>query len=292
MSRLSRRELLGGAAALATFASRGRKARASMVRLPPGPAGLPLPDRPHGAASGTAFAALVEDLDDHERYGAAVDEILSGNVPAFLRPLTPVMLDAPDDFDGASTATVYVTADYLSVGHRTDFLRVPLDLPSAGRIATRLGMALPTPQLVDMIYSSASTVLAPEPLPPCAQMRSVPYILRHQLMVEAARAGHPIMPLMAGHKKDVVLTNRLREMPDRVAIYGWHRMDGRPIQPLSLVHGKGYADYSHGIRLVSRHMLVDGVPIDLFDALADPRIAPILTREGTLPAAGELLAVT
>ena len=35
---------------------------------------------------------------------------------------------------------------------------------------------------------------------------------------------------------------KLYEFPDRVAIYGWHRPDGRPIQPLSTVHGFRYAD--------------------------------------------------
>ncbi len=39
--------------------------------------------------------------------------------------------------------------------------------------------------------------------------------------------------LIAGHKKDVVITNRLLTMPKRVAIYGWHRPNGSPIQPLA-----------------------------------------------------------
>ncbi len=62
----------------------------------------------------------------------------------------------------------------------------------------------------------------------------------------------------AGHKKDVVITNRLTREQGRIAIYGWHQPTGIPIQPLSTVHGAGYADYSHGIRLVSDVVLIDG----------------------------------
>src|SRR5207253_1071838 len=57
--------------------------------------------------------------------------------------------------------------------------------------------------------------------------------------------------LIAGIKKDVVITNRLGEKPNHVAIYGWHKLDGDPIQPLTIVHISPYVDYSHGIRLVS-----------------------------------------
>jgi hypothetical protein len=75
--------------------------------------------------------------------------------------------------------------------------------------------------------------------------------------------------LLAGHKKDLVLANRLSSNRGRVAIYGWHRGNGDPIQPLSTVHGEYYADYSHGIRLVSRTAYVNGRPVDLRSLLTD-----------------------
>lgn len=286
MPRLTRRDLLGRGAVLAAAASLSKQAFGGTC----GPA-ICLSARPTRAPGGQDFARSIAGLSDHDRYVAAADQILAGNVPSFLRLLTPVELVAPPGHDGPLVAHIYVTPDYLAVGSRHDFLRVPLDLPQAGRVATALGMALPTPQMVDAIYEAAGTIVAPAPLPPTDQMCGVPYILHHQALVEQARAGHPVLPLMAGHKKDLVLTNRLRKQPDRVAIYGWHRLSGRPIQPLSLVHGKGYADYSHGVRLVWRTVLVDGVPRDLFDALADPRVAPLLTREGSLRDADALLRV-
>lgn len=280
MSRISRRSLLGGALGLAAVSTVPRAVRAGTC----GPA-LCLPARPLDAPTGTSFAAHVTGLSDAQRYAAAVDQVLAGNVPAFLRPLSPVLMGG----GRRPQVTLFVTPDYVSVGHRRDFLRVPLDLPGAARLAHRLDLALPTPAIVDAVYRSATTILAPAPMPPTSRMRSMPYVLQHQGLVEEARAGQPIVPLIAGHKKDVVLTNRLFDQPDRVAIYGWHRLSGRPIQPLSLVHGRGYADYSHGIRLVHRMVLVDGRAWDYFDALADLRVGAVLTREGHISGAQRLL---
>jgi hypothetical protein len=46
------------------------------------------------------------------------------------------------------------------------------------------------------------------------------------------------------------------------------------------VHGAGYADYSHGIRLVSRTAYLDGRAVDLRELLASPRYAALLSDEG------------
>ncbi len=67
-----------------------------------------------------------------------------------------------------------------------------------------------------------------------------------------------------------------------MAIYGWTRPDGRPIQPLSTVHGARYADYSHGVRLVWHEAWIDGAPRSLYEALADPELAPLWSDEGPL----------
>jgi hypothetical protein len=80
----------------------------------------------------------------------------------------------------------------------------------------------------------------------------------------------------------LVLTNRLLANPDRVAIYGWHEDGGRPIQPLSTVHGARYADYSHGVRLVSAMAYVDGAARPLLDLLEDPRLARLVSDEGPI----------
>lgn len=49
---------------------------------------------------------------------------------------------------------------------------------------------------------------------------------------EEALAVYPFGTLVAGRKKDGVITPRLETAADRVAIYGWHRLEGTAIQPL------------------------------------------------------------
>jgi hypothetical protein len=94
--------------------------------------------------------------------------------------------------------------------------------------------------------------------------------------------GAALGELIAGDKKDLVLTNRLRTHLDRVAIYGWHTDNGKPIQSLSTVHGWRYADYSHGARLISTRVFVDGISRSIFDVIQDNRLAPMLSDEGVI----------
>ncbi len=103
--------------------------------------------------------------------------------------------------------------------------------------------------------------------------------------------GCPLGALISGHKKDVVLTNRLSEILGRVAIYGWHRLSGIPIQPLTVVHGANYADYSHGIRLVSNVVLIDGKPRSIYEVLEDPKLATILSDEGPIRKILQLMGI-
>lgn len=242
------------------------------------------PPRASDALSGSAFGAQVAGLSEHDRYAATREQILAGNVPDFLRKLVPVLLTGT-----ANNVTVFVTPDYLAVGSDDDYLTLPLDLPNATALACALGFALPTTRIVDAIYQAATLRLSPIPLPAGPQMRSMPYILEHSSLINGERGGRPPGDLVAGTKKDLVLTERMLPVPGQEAIYGWHRMDGRPIQPLSLVHGIHYADYSHGIRLVADTVLVDGAPQNYFDVLANPQLATTISQEGAMPDADLLM---
>ena len=114
-------------------------------------------------------------------------------------------------------------------------------------------------------------------------MVSMDFYMRHNQTIRdqlgSAEGGAKIV---AGHKKDIVLTNRLLEARNRVAIYGWHRSATDPIQPLSIVHGFTYADYSHGIRLVHPMALVDAQPWPLIEILEDPVLSRLVSDEGRL----------
>jgi hypothetical protein len=258
-----------------------------------------IPSRAAQADGAQAIVRAIAGLSDHERDGAIRRQLLAGNIPDFLRRAVPVMLTAHLAGGRAARLTLCVLSDYLSLGADDDYLRVPVGLETAMAVAARYGFALPTRRIVDLIYQQASMRLAPQPLPAGDQMRSTAYLLRHEALVDTqmkaqmkAQAPSPAAQpsaLMAGHKKDLVLTERLWQQPGRVAIYGWHRENGSPIQPLSTVHGARYADYSHGLRLVSQVVWVDGQPRSLFELLADPRWAPALSDEGPLP---HVLALT
>lgn len=248
-------------------------------------AGLSLPPRAASAPSGSEFAHRVAALSGPARDRAIVDEIRAGNLPPHLRHARAVTLGSARG--GTSRVTLCVLPDYLAVGDDDDYLLVPLGLQAALSLAGELGFELPTRRIVDAIYRQAALRLAPHPLPAGDEMRSTAYVERHNAIVrqQRAQAAAPLDVLTAGHKKDLVLTPRLDEMPGRVAIYGWHRADGQPIQPLSLVHGERYADYSHGVRFVSTTAWVDGVPRPLAELLADARSAAILSDEGAIPPA-------
>ena len=121
-------------------------------------------------------------------------------------------------------------------------------------------------------------------MPPGPQMRSTACYVEHNRKINRQRLalGCPLDALVSGHKKDVVLTNRLARNREKVAIYGWHNLSGTPIQRLTTIHGIGYADYSHGIRLVSRIALLDGKPIPVDEILQDPKLANLLSDEGAI----------
>lgn len=250
----------------------------------------PFAARPAASLSGSQFVKQVASLHEYDRYAVARDAILAGDVPDFLRELVPVTLDRPPGVHaGPRQVTVFVTPDYLGVGTDGDYLRVPLDFVTAAEVARRLGAWLPTPRIVDAVHAQASVRISPLPLPPDPRMRSLEWTLAHQARLAELPTPRGRGVLVAGAKKDIVLTAQLREQPDRVAIYGWHRADGSPVQPLSLWHGVRYADYSHGVRLVADTVLVDGEPRSFREALSDPLVAPLLSDEGPLPDAVALM---
>jgi len=243
-----------------------------------------VPARLPAAAGGHAFAERVRDISGAERDLATRAELLSGNLPRFLTQLKPVTLRGQLAGGETVAVTLCVAPDYLAIGSDNDFVRVPMGLAAAVTVADRLGFVLPTPRMVDAIYRQAEAQLVPQPMPAGPQMRSTDFFLRHnQTINEQRQTLHlPLGALTAGDKKDLVMTNRLWTNPERVAIYGWQKKDGKPIQPLSTVHGAHYADYSHGVRLVSNVAYVNGVARSIYDILKDPKLAAVLSSEGAI----------
>jgi hypothetical protein len=249
--------------------------RAYTKWVQPAPA---IPSRPAGAVGGRAFLEALGKLTPADREEAIAREVLRGNMPDFLRRFQKVTLRAKDGSGKERVASIDVMPDYLAVGSDADFVRVPMTPRTAARIAEAFGCALPTRKVVDEVYKAAALKLPPRPL---AEDRESPAtFLRHNSLVEEQRAGQRLDELVAGHKKDVVVSNRLAERPDRVAIYGWHQAEGKPIQPLTIVHAERYVDYSHGIRLMRRAVEVDGRRRDVRHVLYSADLHRLLSDEG------------
>ncbi|MBN1627272.1 MAG: hypothetical protein JW944_12165 [Deltaproteobacteria bacterium] len=249
-----------------------------------------IPVRPIQAMTGTEFVRYVQGMDRAQREQAISEQLLKGNLPEFLRMLKPVQLDFLSG-KARFTATIFVMPDYLSIGSSRDFLRIPMNLYTATRVARRFGFLLPTQKMVDAIYSQSDYRLKPEPMTPGPRMGSTDYFFIHNLKIRKERLAMdaPLGGLLSGHKKDVVATNRLFKQRGRIAIYGWHRPNGIPIQPLSTVHGARYVDYSHGIRLISETVLINGTPHSLYDALSHPQYSTVLCAEGPILSIREIM---
>jgi len=250
-----------------------------------------IPARSPTALEGSAFAHEVEGLREGDRDIRIEEELLAGNMPQSLHHLRPVTFHGLLPGGAMARLTICVHADYLAIGSDRDSLLVPMRLATALRVARRFGFLLPTSKMVDAIYEQAQTHLTPQPLPAGDRMRSTDYYEHHNQLIALQRASLGAVPgsLISGHKKDLVLTNLLWRNSDRVAIYGWHYASQRPIQPLSTVHGARYADYSHGVRLVSDTAYLNGAPVSLLELLKDPILSHFISGEGPIAHLPELI---
>jgi len=239
---------------------------------------LALPPRIGASVSGSAIAASLFGKPQAVVEAGLEHHLRMGNIPDFLR----TTVDVPVQGDGRS-GTVRVLPDVLSVGTDENFFRVPMTPGLAQRIADISGAMLPTRKIVNAIWHAATVKLEPKPqgAPYDATMQSVERFWAHHLTIEdqLADCGARLGALVAGHKKDVVVTPHL--MAGRVAIFGWHRLSGDPIQPLNFSsHDSLYRDYSHGIRLVDRTMVIDGEIASVPRLLADPVLHTLVSDEG------------
>ncbi|MDE3182960.1 MAG: hypothetical protein KGM16_06030 [Bacteroidota bacterium] len=238
---------------------------------------LILPGRSKAAITGDEFYKSVFAVSRVEREASAKNEILQGNIPAFLRKMVKIKTSITTNGGKVIHAYYFVLPDYLSIGSSKDFSRIPLTPMTAQPIADSLHCFLPTRKMVNDIYNAAKVKL--EPVPMYAFRDSAVTMYQHNLIIEGQRKLRK--GLIAGIKKDVVITGMLTRSskPNRVAIYGWQKSDGKPIQPLYTGHVNWYVDYSHGIRLIYRTIYVNKKPMDYIAVLKDPVLKRLLCDE-------------
>lgn len=185
-------------------------------------------------------------------------------------------------------ATIKVLSDVVSVGPIGQHLRLPLTSRSAQAIADLSGAVLPTPWLVYQIWRAAPVKLTPDPMTP-NQGANLDQFAKHSKRIDdALRAfGSREGQLIAGQKKSLVVSNLIR--PGKEVIFGWYKPEPdiftnrgakQPIQPHSNVHGEGYVDYSHGIRLIDDEAIVNGRSMPTEQLYRHPTLSHLVSHEG------------
>ncbi len=249
---------------------------------------LDIPARPDDAVEGSEFAEQITGLSLKNREIAIVEEILGGNVPSFSRQLRPITFNQSIDSDHYEV-TFYTVCDYMAIGSEQDYLYIPMTPSTAQYLADRLNGSLPTKKLVDIIYAQSDIKLDPQPIPPSDAMTTVPVFKQHtdSIVQQFAQRGHERRGdrIIAGHKKDIIISNKIYSADrnyERVVIYGWHRSKNDPIQPVYNGHTAEYADYSHGVRIISNIVTVNDDTTTVPSLLQDARLCDLLSSEGPI----------
>lgn len=238
--------------------------------------------RSNFAESGSAFMNRIDTLAQNDREEEIFNAVASGNVPAFLRNTITINAKFADSTGVLHKIVYEVMPDYLAVGNDSDFCRIPMNPHTAQRLATLFGASLLTSKISDEIYKKAEVRLSPFNYIPVGHNNELVSKFREhndQIEKQLKEAGGKHGQLIAGIKKDVILSARLADKPNKVVIYGWHKPDGKPIQPVYSGHVDWYVDYSHGIRLINNQVLVDGKPLLFSDILKDPVLYKIFSNE-------------
>jgi hypothetical protein len=239
--------------------------------------GSQIPRRLDNAISGSQFMNLILNMNFSQREPLILAEFKKGNIPNFLRNYKDVQIRYQDH-----TCNLQVMPDYLCIGSDNDFCRIPIGPKTAQEVADYFGCTMPTPLMVDSIWNAAAIKLSPVTHAPIGNANElVSMFITHNQEIEQQRiaSGKPLGEIVAGIKKDIVLSNKLINEPTKVAIYGWHYTNGVPIQPLTTIHVNTYVDYSHGARLLNSLALLDGNPVPVTTILRDPNLYKILTNE-------------
>ena len=187
---------------------------------------------------------------------------------------------------GSDTLQYFVSKEYFSVGEDDDYLVTPVFPLTLKPLLLKMNCSLPTPKMVDQIYQHAQIKIPahPQQAHPGESMTGTRLYLEIDKAIkkERAKLGAGLDALVAGHKKDVVLTNTLTNPANKghIAIYGWFYANGTKIQGLNPKdHSISYVDYSHGFRLVSNACKLNDNETTLQAIWNDPKLCHLIHDE-------------
>jgi hypothetical protein len=290
----------------------------SFLRWSPGTRAERFPPRGKDARKGKAFfesdavKGIGPPADWNTREDAMVAELLAGNMPGVLLRWVEIELSVST---GGRTieGAVKVLPDYLAIGDDDGYVYAPLDAVSAQKVADAFDCVLPTARICHAIYKQCDArhrlgalardyykkdserTIAPRRW---AQDSTSSYV-EHSEAIRAKMADAKIKPgeLVAGHKKDVVIAQRLHTDSNKIAFHGFYDAQGYPHEPCHeskkplgqcvvdvpvLAHSRRFSDYSQGVRLVHPTMVVDGQNRAVTDVLADKELAMLISSEGVV----------
>ncbi|WP_081209031.1 hypothetical protein [Salegentibacter sediminis] len=234
--------------------------------------------------SGSEIYEQIRLLDFEEREALISKELLSGNFPEFLLDWEEIITIQKDASGQTRKLSLFVSPDYLSVGNIEDYFIIPISPMTAQKVANKYNASPPTPKVTDIIYRHAELKIEPfNYIPRNNRNETVDIFYDHSQVIQAQikAAGFSAGSFVAGSKKDIVISHKLSDSTRsrHVSIYGWHKLNGKPIQPLYNGHINTYVDYSHGARLISNHVLVDGKEYDYRDILQDKNLFKLISDE-------------
>jgi len=229
--------------------------------------------------TGTRFFDLAKSYNWQQRDSLAIDWFSKGAIPSFWKKFRQITVSAKDSLGKKIVLKYWVSPDYFVLGTDQDWVRVPITPMAAQRLMDEVNCVFPTRKIVDQVYAASTVKLAPVPM--YAFRDSGITMYQHHLMIEGQRKGKK--GLIAGIKKDLVITYKIPFGPkkNRVAIYGWHQLNGKAIQPLYTGHVDWYVDYSHGSRFVYGQAKVNGKKMPIEVVMNDIRLQKLLCDEDT-----------
>lgn len=229
--------------------------------------------------TGTRFFEQAKSYNWQQRDSLALLYFQAGALPAWWKRFRRVMVKSTDQQGKVHRLVFWVSPDYFVVGTKDDWVRVPITPMVTQAMMDESGCVFPTRKMVDQIHDAAIVKLPPVPM--YAYRDSGITMYQHHLIVEGQRQQKK--GLISGIKKDVVTTYKIQYGPKakRVAIYGWHQANGKPIQPLYTGHVNWYVDYSHGIRFVRNQCSLDGRKALIGQLLADAQLSKMICDEDT-----------
>ena len=193
--------------------------------------------------------------------------------------------------EGGNTLEYFVSCDYICLGNEQEWIHCPMSPLTALELMATHNLLLPTPKMVKQIYSAAKIKPRAVSWGELYKNESKKYnrdstkcYFDHSKKVQEQMklSGWNPGDLVAGHKKDVVLTNILTssKYKNNVAIFGWFNSDGSIIQNLNAVdHVVTYVDYSHGLRFIKNECVLNGKSALVTDIFKDKEKCTLLHDE-------------